>query len=76
MANRQFPQAGLAPARALHLFTARCIVRARVPSAIWRIGFGEEEKSLGFLPARAGLEAELLAEESKPGVLPGDVAVA
>src|SRR3989441_8808650 len=28
-ANRQFPQAGLAPARALHLFTARRIIQAR-----------------------------------------------
>src|SRR5713101_2405265 len=27
-ANRQFPQAGLAPARALHLFTARRIIQA------------------------------------------------
>src|SRR5437870_13838947 len=30
-ANRQFPQAGLAPARALHLFTARRIIQASVP---------------------------------------------
>src|SRR2546422_1886513 len=28
-ANRQFPQAGPAPARALHLFTARRIIQAR-----------------------------------------------
>src|SRR2546427_5470811 len=37
-ANRQFPQAGPAPARALHLFTARRIIRARTVGilGIWR----------------------------------------